>query len=230
MALDLPFAYEITRSRRKSVAIYVRNGRADVRAPLRAPNKWIEEFVRQKVDWVIKQIDEQRRKAAEAFKLTNGAEILYLGEPARICITTDSRRGVLLRNGTLSIPPSDLFNRSEDYFHSWLQQQALAYMAPRAKALATQLGVAHRLQNIRLRKTKSQWGHCSSQGVVQFNWLIMLAPAVCVDYLIAHEICHLKHMNHSKTYWALVQSVCPHYRTSRAWIKANEHRLFPKSC
>ncbi len=62
--------------------------------------------------------------------------------------------------------------------------------------------------------------------MVQYNWLIMLAPANCVDYLIAHEICHLKHMNHSKTYWALVESVCPHYRESRRWIKANEHRLF----
>lgn len=226
MALDLPFDYEITRSKRKSVAIYVRNGRAEVRAPLRAPKKWIEAFIQQKVDWIGKQIDEQQRKAAESFTLSDGAEILYLGEPVHIRITADNRRGVVLSNDTLHIPTNDLFNRSEDYFYTWLEQQALEYISPRAEALASKIGLAHRLQKIRFRKTKSQWGHCSSKGVVQYNWLIMLAPAHCVDYLIAHEICHLQHMNHSKTYWALVESVCPHYRESRRWIKANEHRLF----
>ena len=226
MPLDLPFDYEITRSKRKSVAIYVRNGRAEVRAPLRVPKKWIEEFIQKKVDWIEKQIEEQRRKAAELFALKDGVEILYLGEPVRICITADNSCGVVRSEDTLHIPANDLFNRSEDYFYTWLEHQARDYITPRAEALARELGLAKRLQKIRLRKTKSQWGHCSSKGVVQYNWLIMLAPAHCVDYLIAHEICHLQHMNHSKTYWALVESVCPHYRESRRWIKANEHRLF----
>ena len=226
MPLDLPFEYEITRSKRKSVAIYVRNGRAEVRAPLRVSKKRIEGFIYQKVDWISKQLKEQQRKAAETFALTDGAEILYLGEPVRICLTADTIDGVVLRDRTLHIPGSDLLNRSEDYFYTWLEQQARDYITPRAESLALELGLAHRLQRVRFRKTKSQWGHCSSKGVVQYNWLIMLAPPQCVDYLIAHEICHLEHMNHSKIYWALVESVCPHYRESRRWIKANEHRLF----
>ena len=226
MPLDLPFEYEITRSKRKSVAIYVRNGRAEVRAPLRVSKKRIEGFIHQKVDWISKQLEEQQRKAAEAFALTDGAEILYLGEPVRICLTADNNDGVVLRGRTLHIPGSDLLNRSEDYFYTWLEQQAREYITLRAERLATELGLAHRLQRVRFRKTKSQWGHCSSKGVVQYNWLIMLAPPQCVDYLIAHEICHLEHMNHSKIYWALVESVCPRYRESRRWIKANEHRLF----
>lgn len=225
MAMDLPFAYQITRSKRKTVAIYVRDGRADVRVPLQASNQWIEEFVQQKVRWVSKQIAEQRRKAAESFTLSHGAEILYLGRPVRIFITTNSRRGVVLRNGVLYIPGDDLFSRSADHFYTWLRQRAEEYICPRATALAARLGLAHRLQQIRLRKTKSQWGNCSSTGVVQYNWLIMLAPAACVDYLIAHEICHLQHMNHSSAYWALVESICPDYRQSRKWIKDNEHRF-----
>ena len=72
-----------------------------------------------------------------------------------------------------------------------------------------------------MRFTRSKWGHCTSEGVLQYNWHIVLAPEPVVDYLVAHEVCHLRHLNHSAHFWALVASVCPDYQAQRDWLKAN---------
>jgi predicted metal-dependent hydrolase len=82
------------------------------------------------------------------------------------------------------------------------------------------------ITDIRFRKTKTKWGHCTSKGVLQYNWLIMLAPNSVIDYMISHEVCHLKHMDHSKRFWSLVDSVCPNSDRFIDWLREHEHRLY----
>ena len=78
---------------------------------------------------------------------------------------------------------------------------------------------------VSFRKTKTKWGHCSTRGIIQFNWLIMMAPNEVIDYLVAHEVSHLVHMNHSTDYWRVVSSLCPNYKIHRDWLRENEHRF-----
>ncbi len=108
----------------------------------------------------------------------------------------------------------------------FLIDKASEYILPRARGLARYLGVEHKITEIKLRKTKSKWGHCTSTGVLQYNWMIMLAPYSIIDYMITHEVCHLLHMDHSQRFWNRVESICPDCDHYINWLKEHEHRLW----
>ena len=100
-----------------------------------------------------------------------------------------------------------------------LANQALAFFPPRVAELARLVGV--RVGLITIRNQKTRWGSCSAEGNLNFNCLLMLCPADVRDYVIVHELCHRKEMNHSPRFWAEVEKVLPGYKESRAWLKAN---------
>ncbi len=78
---------------------------------------------------------------------------------------------------------------------------------------------------ITIRDQKTRWGSCSARGTLSFNWRLMLAPPAVLDYVVVHELCHLTHMDHSKAFWAHVESVCPDYRIHRKWLKEHGQEL-----
>lgn len=226
----LTFAYQVTRSKRKTVAIHIRHNQVEVRAPFRVPNDFINNFVSQKEDWVLKQLAKQQQKAAEVFAIENHAKIPFLGKAKILNFQAAAQNKVFLDNDHLVIQGKNLSqagnnNAAKELFNNWLKKQAKNHMVPSTEALANKLNLSDRLKAVRFRKTKSKWGHCSTQGIIQFNWLIMMAPESVVNYLIAHEVCHLVHMNHSAEYHALLASVCDDYQESRLWLKQNEHRF-----
>ncbi len=222
---ELPFDVEISRSKRKTVAIYVRNGKADVRAPMRAPKYWIEAFVIERQLWIQQQISEQSERAAEHYSLETGSEITFMGTPYKVVDLLIDSANVYIVNDTILLPRK---NRSAA-FHQWLKQQASNYMPSITQQRASQIDMQDKLASIRFRKTKTSWGHCTAAGIIQFNWLIMLMPEWVIDYLISHEVCHLQHMDHSASYWALVESICPRRKEARKWLRANEHKVLSLS-
>jgi len=78
---------------------------------------------------------------------------------------------------------------------------------------------------IAIREQKTRWGSCSSNGTLSFHWRLLLAPPKVLDYVVVHELCHLTHMNHSKAFWAKVESVMPDYRLYKDWLRAHETEL-----
>jgi len=100
-----------------------------------------------------------------------------------------------------------------------LADAALAVLPLRVSELARQMGV--RYHRITIRNQRTRWGSCSAKGNLNFNVMLMLCPQAVVDYVIVHELCHLKEMNHSPRFWAEVEKVLPRYREPRAWLKAN---------
>lgn len=80
-------------------------------------------------------------------------------------------------------------------------------------------------KKIQIKDQKSSWGTCSSLGNIYFNYRILFAPTDVIDYVIIHELCHLRHMDHSKEFWELVSSICPNYNDYRKWLKLNGHSL-----
>lgn len=217
------FDYQITRAKRKTVAIHVRNGAVEVRAPLRVSKGWINEFVVSKSSWVLKKLKE---KTQAGIVIADGSIIHYLGEPITIIVLQATKKSVLFKNHQLVLSVKDVNQINiKTLFIDWLKDQAADYIVPRATTLAQQLNLAHQLQGFRFRITRRTWGHCSSKGMIQFNPLVMLARPEIVDYLITHEVCHLAHMNHSPHFWALVASICKHYKTSQQSLKALEPSL-----
>ncbi|MBD3652762.1 M48 family metallopeptidase [Kangiella sp.] len=221
-----PFKLTITRSKRKTLVIYIRDDGVEVRAPLMAPQNWIDEFVELKKPWILKKLKLQQQKNSERLKLEEGETILYCGKLYELKLSQGKNQ--------ISLEQDKLYIRSrqleEGYlkkqFQQWLLQQAKENFEPRVWQIASVMGLDDKVQEVKFRKTKTKWGHCTTKGALQFNPLLMMAPASVRDYLIIHELCHLKYMNHSKSFWQLVEANCPDYQESEQWLKQHGHRVW----
>ena len=224
MLKELPLT--ITRSQRKTLVIYIRNNQVDVRAPMKAPQSWIEEFIERKRPWILKKLELQQQKHEERLKFEDGEAVLYCGKPYFLKLS-QGKNAVKVEGEKLHIQARQL---DESYlkkqFQQWLLQQVKESFEPRVWQIASMMGLDGRIEAVKFRKTKTKWGHCTTKGVLQFNPLLMMAPKSVQDYLIIHELCHLKYMNHSKRFWQLVATNCPDYQESEQWLKEHGHKVW----
>ena len=223
-----PFPYEVVRSRRKTLVIYVKSGKVEVRAPIKASIKWITEFLTEKSPWIQEQLTEQRRRKKQQLVLAEGTSFELMGQPLTLRLATAGRPRAVHNGSTLTLFLKERSKaKVEKLFLDWLQEQAEAYMPNKTRYYARELGLEHKLGKVTYRKTRTKWGHCDESGDIQFNWLLMLAPKPVLDYLIAHETSHLRYLNHSARFWRTVESLCPRYKEHRDWLTNNGHRLWP---
>ncbi len=227
---SLGFGYWISLSRRRSMSMRVDGGQVSVGAPLRTSLKQIREWVESKQAWVRKKIAEQSLQLAEVPKrrYCEGESWPYLGEERILRLALGPRANcfgdeahVTLVMSRRSKKPQE--EQAAELMSLWYRQQAQVYLEKQSALFSEQLGV--RVTQVKLRLTRSKWGHCTPQGVLQFNWLIMQAPKSVVDYLVAHEVSHLVHLNHSAAFWRVVESICPDYQAAERWLKNNGHKL-----
>ena len=203
----------------------VRDGTVEVRAPLRASSTIIQEFVAHKSAWIHKQIAEQQKKAQQVYQLKDGFYIPYRGKGYSIKIIQGKNSVTLTEQQIVISTKSQEQLYINKLFDRWLLEQAKLYIPSRVYELAKAFGFFERLKGVKFRKTKTKWGHCNSQGLLQFNPLVMLTPDYVIQYLIIHELCHLRHMNHSKAYWQLVDSFMPDYKSAEQWLKNHGYKL-----
>ncbi len=114
---------------------------------------------------------------------------------------------------------------SEKRLEAIYRKAAREYFPKRVSHYARMLGVTY--GKISIRDQKTRWGSCSSEGNLSFNWRLILAPPDVLDYVVIHELCHRKEMNHSKEFWALVESLMPEYKERRKWLRENGKKLTP---
>ena len=147
-----------------------------------------------------------RQKEAEAFLLKHQNWILTTLEKV------NQRKEKLLKIDPLSL--EELEN---------LRERAKIEIPPIVDAYAKKMGVQY--QKITMRCQKTRWGSCSSKGNLNFNYLLLLAPEEVLHYVVVHELCHLKEMNHSKRFWQEVEAVLPDYKPSYQWLKVHGNEL-----
>ena len=173
----------IIRSKRKTVAIQIRNGEVIVRAPLRMKNEEIEKFLRMHSVWIEKKLTDAKARKEELDAI----------EP---------------------LSPQEL---------DALVKEAKRVIPQRVEHYAKQMGVS--FGRISIRKQRSRWGSCSAEGNLNFNCLLMLAPSEVLDSVVAHELCHLKRMDHSSAFYAELYSVFPKYKECKEWLTQNGEAL-----
>ncbi len=123
---------------------------------------------------------------------------------------------LLLRRGTDRAAPQEVLRE-------WLVDRARETFVERAAYWAPRIGVAY--QRLSIRDQRTVWGSCTRDGVLNFNWRLIMAPPETLDYLVIHELCHRIEMNHSKRYWAKVAQHCPDWRKHREWLRDHSRRL-----
>lgn len=230
MVVTPDFSYQIVRSRRRSISIEVRAAQVVVRAPMAVAERELHGFVREKSAWVVQKIVAQQLHQASIPKrnYVDASELPFMGQVLRLSIEAGASAQVARVGANLQVYLSRRSRLAEEeqarrLVSVWYQEQALAILTVRTQALCARMGL--QCTAVTIKATRSKWGHCTSRGAIQYNWQIILAPLAIVDYLVAHEVCHLRYHDHSPAFWQLVASVCPSYRADRAWLRQHGARL-----
>jgi hypothetical protein len=205
--------YEIKYSKRKTVAIYITlDGKVEVRCPKRTRKSDIEEFITQKQKWIEKKLSELSNKNKVILKA--GETSLYLGDEHPI-INTDDEEGFY--SGAFHILKSE----GDQYVYDALKQIYIQ----KAKELIPQR--VHKYEGIMglcalkigITSAKTRWGSCSAKNSLNFTWKLIMADLDTIDYVVVHELAHIKEKNHSKNFWNLVGIYKPDYKDSKKKLR-----------
>lgn len=224
-------SYRIKRSaRRRTVSLEVRDAQLLVRAPLGVSERELHRLVQRKAKWVQSKLQAQEQLLAQVpeYRYASGTALPWLDSHLTLEVGTAATGGAERRQQTLWVGLSDRSRLAPEeqarrLVHRWYREQALALLSTKTHRLAERID--RRCSGVKVRLTRSKWGHCTVRGEIQYNWHIVLAPESVVDYLVAHEVSHLRHHNHSRAFWQQVEQLCPDYRRQREWLKAKGRLL-----
>jgi predicted metal-dependent hydrolase len=217
--------YTLIRTRRKTIALIVqRDGSLVVRAPLRASQAQVDRLVTDNDAWI--RARQAQVKAAyppqPPHKFLPGESFWYLGKQYGLEITAAQAAPPLTLADSFQLS-QQAQPRAAQVFEGWYRQQAARVLAERVEFYAKRHAFSY--QRLRISAARSRWGSCSAHGVLSFAWRLVMAPEPVIDYVVIHELAHLRVRNHSKTFWAQVAQIMPDYKQKVAWLKANGSKL-----
>jgi hypothetical protein len=234
-------AYEFKRSQRRTIGLSVGPDGLSVRAPRWTPVAEVEALLHDKAAWVLDKLQRARERAEELAQArttwANGAELDFLGQ--RVRLQLDPEHG-FVQVGAVLEPPAKhapervatlrlglAQNASEaqirDAAQAWLMRQAKRVFAERLDHFAPQLGVRH--SRLRLSSASTRWGSASADGTIRLNWRLIHLKMDMVDYVVVHELSHLRHMDHSPLFWDVVAGVLPDHKQRRQALRQSAQPL-----
>jgi len=234
-AAAVPYVFKRVPRRRHVHLLVNDEGMVEVRAPWRFSLRKAREVLRENAGWVLKTRDTVQERLARRPRLVTGACLPLLDGSLRLDVRPQAqvdmfdgarprqghaeRRGTTLRVSTASLGEGELRTLIE----RWYRREAATWLAGRVEHYSPRLGVQP--SKLTIRGQRSRWGSCSGRGTVSLNWRLMMVPGALADYVVVHELCHLRHMNHSRCFWAMVGSAIPDYRHRRRSLDALQGRL-----
>lgn len=183
----------------------------------------VPNIIRKHKDWILaalKKRDERLKNAPPP--LGTSKIVVYRGRKVDLKIknVACSTPKVKLQNNSINvIMPKDSGYSVKEVLSEWLKERALLFFSRRVEYFASKLRLKYGC--IYVRNQKTRWGSCSSKGTLSFNWRLLFAPPEILDYVVVHEVCHLKYNDHSNRFWHLVSTLFPNYQKCRTWLKEN---------
>lgn len=218
-------AYELIRSRRKTLALEVaEDGRLLARAPLRLPQRDIDRFVAQKAAWIAGRQAEaaERRRKRAAFVLRPGTAVRFRGR--ELPLASGGEEG--FDGGTLWLPET-VWQGGEAAVRAalagWYRRQAEQELPPLAAQYAERTG--WQPASVGITGARTRWGSCSGTNRIHFSWRLLMAPEEAIAYVVVHELAHTVEHHHSPRFWALVASVLPDWQERRGRLRETERLL-----
>jgi predicted metal-dependent hydrolase len=226
--------YVLVRSRRRTIGMLVGPDGIEVRAPRWVSVREIESALQEKADWIVRKLAEaqalQKRRLAHSIEWRDGASFPYLGRPVtiRLGAAPGSGRAPVWHEPEvgpaelcLGLPPQAQEAQVRDAVQAWLMRQARPYFSARLDHFAGLAGV--RWTGLGLSGARTRWGSASADGRIRLNWRLMHLRPALIDYVVLHELSHLKVMDHSPSFWDAVGQVMPDYDVRRKELR--EHAL-----
>lgn len=197
--------YRIVRSRRRTLTITVSEGKVVVRAPLGASDELVGRFVAEKEGWILKKIEEQT--SGEFADVMEGKTLLDDGvrKPVKYGAARSEEKG------------GEFFLKNEKAVRPFFEGTRCLFLPDEVFELSRRTGMMP--ADVSVRDFKARWGCCDADGRIRLNWRLVMLPPVLREYVLIHELCHLKEMNHSAAFWKLVGKHCGDYRQRRRLLK-----------
>lgn len=234
VGFDHRISYSVVKTRRKTIGITVnRDGEVKVSSPLGISEKQIREVVQKKANWIDKKVKEVSYMNSNTIcrEFVSGERLLYLGKEyilevrernidmTEVIIEDD----ILVVYALQGLSAEVQKQRIREALVKWYRNCFDEIIKESIEKYSIQLEVSP--CKVRIKDQKTIWGSCSGKGNINLNWKLVMSPIDIIDYVVIHELSHLKFMNHSKDFWNLVKSIMPNYSQSREWLKANGYKL-----
>ncbi|MDD2885719.1 MAG: SprT family zinc-dependent metalloprotease [Dechloromonas sp.] len=217
-----PLPYRLRRSQRRSIGLTIDQHGLRVGAPQSARIGDIEALIRQHADWVIDKLAQWAQRAAQAQVQPppspgQGSQVFLLGQPLTVCIEAAHRRHIRIEAGQVHLALPATVDPRRGLEMAW-RDQARQCFSERLQHYAPALGL-HDAPPLRLSSARTRWGSCNSRGQIALNWRLIALPLPVIDYVVCHELAHLREMNHSPRFWAVVEQLCPDWAARRRELR-----------
>lgn len=215
---------QLIRSKRRTIGIEINQaGSLIVRAPYNASKTEITHLLEYKKSWILskQRLAFERSREAPPKQFISGEEFLYLGTSYPLEIVEGDHPLLVLKDRFYLA--ADVQEKALVVFRNWYRKQATQVIKERTAYLAHRFGFSY--SKVRINSAKTRWGSCGPKGSLNFPWRLVMAPLDVIDYIIVHELVHLRVRNHSKDFWSSVAQILPDYKVHRRWIKDHGYRL-----
>lgn len=208
---------EIIRSKRKTLAISIDAfGKLTVRAPIACSKERIFAFLQAKEDWILRKKAERTgagiRLPSESL---DGYELLLLGKPCKILLANTNKVGYDSAQNCITLSEKNAKAR----LVRWLKENAERILTSVTKQKAQEMGVS--FASVSIGSARGRWGSCSGKNEIRYTFRLLYAPKEVVEYVVVHELAHVRHKNHSKSFWQEVERFIPDWKARRKWLKTH---------
>ncbi|NOT16412.1 MAG: M48 family metallopeptidase [Methylotenera sp.] len=218
--------YQLERRQRRTVGLKVTATGLVIHAPKRIAQSQLEGIIAQKADWIRQKLAKVSENQLPSRTWQDGEQLLWLGSSITLDLQHAPRaKAVSYTSGflQLAMPNYNEPSAVKRKVIQWYKKQALPDFSRRLTLFATKLGVPTPI--LFLSSAQSRWGSCNSKKEIRLNWRLMQAPPHLINYVVCHELAHLKEMNHSAKFWAVVASIYPDYKLAEKELKAWSPKL-----
>jgi len=217
--------FSLARSDRKTASIYIeRDGQVSVLVPQRLADEQVEALIESKRFWIYSGLAEWRdlnaTKVQRAF--VNGEGFLYLGRSYRLRLVEDQHQPLILKNGYFYLHRNGTPTTDDSFteaFREFYRQRGLERIPKRVTFYEGKLGVT--AKDVKVIDLRNRWASCTTKGRLNFHWKCMMSPPTILDYIVVHELAHVRYPNHTRAFWNEVDKILPDYRDRKEWLRVN---------
>lgn len=215
---------KIIRSKRQSIGLEITaEAQLVVRVPYLTSMKTVQKIIEQKKKWIQEKLSIAQNKHSKRVERSfqEGEMFLYLGEKYPLVFVEKEEEALVFEKEFKLTRAHQRI--AKEHFLKWYKKKALKKFTERIHLYYAITGFAYK--KIRLSGAEKRWGSCNARGTLSLSWRLIMAPLDVIDYVVVHEMVHLKVRDHSRNFWNAVEKVLPDYRESKRWLKENGYKL-----
>ena len=218
--MKINYTLKRSRKRRKTISLQISNSsEVTICAPYFTPAGEINRFVREKQNWIYRTIRKQTSLRPKEKEYITGELFYYLGEsfPLEVFFEESARKGLVFWSNRFYLNSPDAAVDGISFFVSWYKKKAGEYLSKRVEFFSRKLSLQPR--QVKITSAGKRWGSCSEDNNISFSFRLIMMPPAVIDYVIVHELMHIREKSHSSRFWKLIEAVMPEYKIHRHWLK-----------